>query len=40
MHWIVLWTDGIFCENMDSYGLPLKLYPNDDIKHWQFIDSN
>mgnify|MGYP001794774731 CR=1 FL=1 len=45
MHWIALWTYGDVCEKLDSYALPLQVYPNQNIagfisKHWKWIDRN
>ena len=45
-HWIALWTQNNVCEVMNSYGLPLDMYPQAKplkewvMKHWKYVVTN
>ena len=45
-HWIALWTQNNVCEVMDSYALPLNVYPQAKplkqwvTKHWKYVVTN
>ena len=33
-HWLAIWTENNVCEVLDSYGLPLTSYKNEDLQAW------